>query len=234
MAIAVLPACGPHYKRRSLSYLQQAPTNYIETKDNVTLEIKKLDKAHTKPLFDGQGRYLPAMGLQPLYFKIVNNSDKTFLFNSHDISLATVSSEIIKEALSKNYLPIAGTFGKCMIPVAGSLFLLKVFSAASHPILFIFAIPTVIFCATLLIFGTPICLGYACYSSYQTKNQVNEYNENLDEDIREKSTPADLKIPADTQHEFIFFADAAQFKNNFAVTFAEKITQKTLTFNVTL
>lgn len=234
LAISLLPACGPHYRKRSLTHLQQGPADYKKTINNITLEVKKLDKNRTNSLFDGQGKHLNQLQIQPLYFKITNDSNNTFMLNSSHINLIAVNQEVINNLLAKNYWPIAGAFGKALIPLAGSFLLLKAFTLSTHPLLLILSIPTLTVCAALIVFGTPVSIGYGCYSSYQAKNQVNEYNENLAEDISEKTIQDSLKIPADTTQEFIFFADAKQFKNNFDITLTEKITQKPLTFNVTL
>lgn len=235
LIIAVLPACGPHYQKQSLSHLRQTPASYKTTQDDVTVEVRKLTQSQTKSLFDGQGKHLNKLGAQPLYFKIINDSDKTFLFNSNDITLTALDPQIIERALSKSYLPMAGSFFKSLIPLAGSILLLNVFVASSHPLLALVTYPTIMVCAILIVFvGAPVSIGRACYSSYQTKNKVNEYNECLAEDITEKNIPKSLKIPADTACEFLFFTDATQFKNNFQITLIEKITQQPLTFNVTL
>lgn len=234
LIIAVLPACGPLYKKRSLSYLQESPADFKENKNGLSLSVKKLNKRQMSSLFDGQGKYFSKIGTQPLYLKITNDSNKTFLLDSKDISLEPSNPQMIKMALAKGYLPVAGSFSKAMIPVAGSLLFLGFHNFIHDPAITILTFPILVVSCAIVVCCTPFFLGYACYSSYQTNNQINEFNETLVEDISEKTIPDSFKIPADTTHDFLFFADATQFKNTFSVTFTEKVTQQPLTFNVTL
>lgn len=234
LAIAVLPACGPHYKKRSLSYLQQVPPNYAETKDNVTFQITKPTNAHCDVLFDNQGKYLIQAGIQPLYLRIINETNRTFFLTSNEISLKHADPQLVTEALSKGKLPIFGTFLQSTAPITiPTLFFIGCIKATDPSAAFIFAPAALVFIGIGILIS-PIIIVSTIYSCYQTNKQLNEYNHDLAEDITEKNIPETLKIPADTIQEFLFFADAAQFKNNFDVTFTEKITQKNLTFNVTL
>lgn len=233
LVIAVLPACGPHYKKRSLSYLQQAPTNYIETKDNVTLEVKKLDKAHTKPLFDGQGRYLSVIDVQPLYFHISNNDNKTFFLHADKINLVSVNIEEIKCALAHGNWPVLLKIGTGTIGTGCLLYFTAAILKDLDNVFFLFA-PVIASAALCFMITIPFVIGNTVYSSYQLNKQIIEYNQDLHQDIDEKNMPATLKIPADTAQEFLFFADAQQFKNSFDITITEKLTEKPLTFNVTL
>lgn len=234
LVIAVLPACGPHYKKRSLSYLQQAPLNYLETKDNVTLEIKKLDKAHTKPLFDGQGRHLLKIGVQPLFMRVTNANNFTYLLNSTNINLNSVNQELIFKELVHGKWPIFTTFCQTTAPIAlASLYGVYFVNTVDKGVGFILLPFIVVYCAVVIV-SIPFVIGTAIYSSYQTNNQIIDYNQNLLEDLTEKTLHETLKIPSDTTQEFLFFADAKQFKNNFDITLTEKLTQKPLTFNVTL
>lgn len=233
--LLILPGCTTHYKKRSLSYLQQAPLDYKETKENITLEIKKLDKAHTKPLFDGQGKYLLNIGAQPLHLRIINDSNCTYYLYPESISLARIDNEKIGIALSRGMSPVLGSLAQGLVPI--SLFGLMIFDISRTGLnavtLFIFG-PAIIVIGAVAIISLPFIIGSTIYSCYQKNNEINEYNQSLSEDIAEKNIPDSLKIPADTTQEFLFFADATQFKNNFDVTCTEKITQKPLTFNVTL
>lgn len=234
LVIAVLPACGPHYKKRALAYLQQAPLNYSETKDNVTLEIRKLDTAHTKPLFDGQGKHLLKIGVQPLFMHVTNANNSTYILNSTNISLSSVNQELIFKELVRSKWPVLTSFCQTTAPLAlASLYGIYFINTVDKGAGFILLPFIVVYCAALVV-AAPFVIGTAIYSSSQTNSQIINYNQNLFEDLAEKTMPAVLKIPADTIQEFLFFADATQFKNNFDITFTEKTSQKPLTFNITL
>ncbi len=234
LVVAALPACGPHYKKRSLSFLQQAPVNYKETKENVTLEIKKLDKAHTKSLFDGQGKYLLKTDIHPLFMRVTNASNVTYILNSTNINLNSVNQELILKESVRGKWPVFTAFCQTTAPLTlagfyGVYFMHTVDNGVGFVLL-----PFVVVYSAAVLIATPFVIANAIYNSYQINNQIIDYNQTLLEDLREKTLPEILKIPADTAQEFLFFAHAKQLKNNFEVTFVEKLTQKPVTFNVTL
>lgn len=233
LAIAVLPACGPHYRKRSLSYLQQVKPGYKQTKDQVTLEVTQLNEKDTNTLFDGQGRKLKKIAY-PLYFRIENQSNQSFLLDPQSITLAQLSAKELQEVICyKKLLPIAGIVG------TGALYIpllwvhtFGIYTAVIYNYVFL----TACLCASgaLLILTTPFIIPATIISSCKYSNNVDHANQDLHEDIHEKVSENIVKIPADTTHEFLFFADAKQFKNNFDITLTEKLTQKPLLFNVTL
>ncbi|GMU18840.1 MAG: hypothetical protein AMXMBFR12_00320 [Candidatus Babeliales bacterium] len=233
LVIAVLPACGPHYRKKSLSYLRSIKPGYSQTKDQMALEITQLNENDTNALFDGQGRKLKKIA-RPLYFRIINQSNYSFSLNPQSITLAQVSVEELQEAICyKKLLPIAGIVG------AGALYIplfwihtFGIYAAVIYNYVFL----TACLCASgaLLLLATSFIIPATMISSVKYSNNVNHANQDLHEDIHEKTSGNFLKIPADTTQEFLFFANSKQFKNNFDVTFTEKITQKPLTFNVTL
>jgi hypothetical protein len=233
LAIAVLPACGPHYKKRSLSYLQQATPSYKQTQDNVTLEVTKLGEKDTGFLFDGQGYKLKNFA-QPLYIRILNNSDHTFLLDTKSITMPQISIKELHEKISyKKLLPITGIVGASTlyVPLLG-LNVSGLYLAASNG----YVLLTTCLCVStaLLVIVTPFIIPVTIISGCKYSKNVDHANYDLHEDIHEKVSENILKIPADTMQEFLFFADAKQFKNNFNVTLNEKITNNALTFNVTL
>lgn len=230
IGLLILPGCATYYKKRSLSYLQLKP-RYKKTQEQITLEITKLEERQIRSLFDGQGKYLLRVGAQPLYLRIINDSNHTYYLHPANITLTRISNEQINTALAQGMSPVLGTLAQGLIPSA--LFSYIVVDTAINGLTAIslnFFGPAVFIIGVVAIFSIPVML----YSCYQKNNEVNEYNRNLSEDIRGKNIPESLKIPADTTQEFLFFADATQFTDTFSITLTEKLTQTPLLFNVTL
>lgn len=233
LVIAVLPACGPHYRKKSLSNLRSANPGYSQTKNQLTLEITQVSEKDTHELFDGQGRRLKKIAY-PLYFKIVNQSNCSFYLTSESFGLDQINLNELHKAIGyKKFLPIMGIVGAgaSYIPL---LFLhtFGIYAAVISNSVFVAGC----LCASgaLLILTTPFVIPATILSSYKYSTNVDHANHDLHEDVQEKTPGEFFKIPADTTQEFLFFADAKQFKNNFDVTFTEKTSQRPLTFNVSL
>lgn len=225
--LLILPGCVTQYKKRSLTYLQQTSINYKETKNNLTLEIRKLNKSQTQSLFDGQGKYLLGINTQLLHLKIINNNNITYFLSGNNIGLNAIDNEKIQAALCKDKSSIYGVAGYGALCTG-----LLIYGAIDSSKYIHIPIQATFF--TLFVLLTPTMIVATICNSYKVAQAIKEYNIDLKEDFAEKTISESLKIPADTVQEFLFFADATQFKDNFDITFTEKISQKPLTFNVTL
>lgn len=234
LAIAVLPACGPHYQKRSLSYLKHDNPNYTHTQNNVTLEVRKLNKSQTRELFDGQGKYLPRLKTLPLHVQIINQSNITQVIDKNSIALPQCDELIVQNALRKNNLPFVGAVFIGLAPVCLCFIATATIGLAASALALDLASNlsnSFILSPLFWTSATLISVGGACCFTYKKREK---YNQDLCKDLAEKSIYESLDCTPGTTLEFFFFADAKQFKNNFDVTLVEKITNTPLTFNVTL
>ncbi|CAN5216642.1 hypothetical protein BH09DEP1_BH09DEP1_6250 [soil metagenome] len=199
----------------------------------MTLEIRKLNKSQTSDLFNGRGKYLSDINAQPIHFKINNQSNATYYLYDKNITLNQFEIEKLHSSLCLSKLSVfllAGLYTFVAIVALDNAIdcskTLNVFGHYTPSPVSTFFVYSVIQ-ATLYAILTPVVF-------YQQNKKINEYNSDLLEDIMEKCLPPKLIVPSDIDTEFLIFTHAKQSKNSFDVTFTEKITQKPLTFNVTL
>lgn len=201
--LAGLTGCckKPHYTARPLKPLTKEVADFVQTKEQVTVMVKKLTREDCKEIFDG--RTFPKK-IVPLQISVANNSTMAWILVPHNISLPCIDESTIEhmlryDATTRSLLGILGFFA---IPTASISMVMACFS---HSMVGLF--PLVVIVAGFATI-TPILMGVSLGVAVTTlarTSYLKTMNTQISADLNEKALYTPLTImPAAIQNKLIF------------------------------
>lgn len=233
--LAFLPGCGKktRYQSKDLPVLNEYNAQYHAVKNNVTLNVKRLDKQDTKDLFSNRGlKLLKNPEYLPVQFSIENKSNTNWTIQPESITLPQIPLKQVKKRLRKN---TAGTIA--LIIVCGTLLAgtmgTAAFGMVALAMLTNYTIPlilmeTVVAAGTAGIVTTPLASGIV---GAQSKN----YNTALNFDLDRVGLFENVTIEPNQKINKIIFAPVQDYSNTFNLSLTNNTDDSTLiTYNVEL
>lgn len=228
--LLVIPACGPKYQSKQLKPLNKQSAQFEQTKDNVSLRVRKLSAQEADVLFDKHAKQLFSKTdpILPLQCSITNTSDKTILVKKHGIDLDLVkTNEVVKRIGKGKDLSYA------LIGVGSAALIVSAIAIFPYGLAFLF------FC------GAPACLIAGAVSTgffivatplavYYNNDTVNQYNKTMNGDISKQVIADSIAIEPSKTVDFLLFADGETFKPNFTFTVSDADAKKHTIFDVDL
>jgi hypothetical protein len=211
----ILTSCGSKQKlqpKKNLKNLSAAAADYAETKDGVTLRVKKYsNREEASKILDKPLNKLPKgrKGVYPIQITIFNNSALPWTLSTDAINLETLNKEYVARLLCKNTtLPL---FFKTGLLVGG-------FYAASLSLPYTPAI----FVAT--------CLGLFFIPG---PTNARKYNTRVRHELAQVALPDELTMYPHQTANYLIFVDKRKFKPVFDVTLVGKSIEE-ISFKVDL
>jgi hypothetical protein len=122
-AILLLPACGPQYQNKALIPMRENTAQYQETKNQVTVYAKRLNRSEANALFDGRGKYLFSTHnpIYPIQITVVNKSADEISFDPTKITLKFANPKNVANRLQ--YQTVFNTVGIIAAGILGFVIL---------------------------------------------------------------------------------------------------------------
>lgn len=230
--LLVIPACGPKYQSKQLKPLNTRSAQFEQTKDNVTLRVKQLNKQETNALFDNRASELFTKNnpIVPLQITITNNSAKDLLFNKKTFTL-----DICNEHDVISRITFYDPTGRVLVKRTLSALGLGISGLGIYPAAWL-----AVFIPPL---GITLCYGlagtfiYSCYSFITSDNEYDKCekeNIKIDDDFTHKTIEGNsVVIKANNEFTALLFANGKTFKPNFALTLSDSDNKK-LAFDIDL
>jgi hypothetical protein len=234
VSLLALAGCGPRYTKKAVVPLSTQSAHFQETKSEVTLRVAQLNSKQADELFDGRGHYLfneyrNRKAIYPIQLTIQNDSNDALILDVKNINLQLVSNDRVVKRMRYQ-----GNFRAVNIAFFGTVFCIPIVA-----ILF--------YCAPLgLLMGAGISIttlfagvagGFLILTSttsFVQHSQSKKANEQITQDINQKTFADQLIIEAGQQQEALIFADSRFYKKEFLVSLESQNSKETISFDVQL
>jgi len=191
-AVLLLTGCGPRYSIKPLKPIVHEPKEHIdyrETKNNVTVTVKKFTAEDTFTYFNKEALFYKKEQIQPIQLAITNNSSHVWLLEHGNIDLPLCPASMVARLVQARSTP--GIIAMACIGFVASAILVEV--------CLVLSVITGVFMskgafATVALIGAGIGLcgyPYTIYTCYQHKNDVSACNELKKTDIAQKTLAQD-------------------------------------------
>lgn len=239
-----LPGCFPKYKSKALKPLTRETAQFKQTKDNITLAVKKYTKEEANSSFDGRGKglYNKKNPIYALQCAVTNRSQTDVALDQKGISLKTVSLEQTINLMKHNQiLRCAGLTGLGLLGVAGSFvaggaiaFALVPTCHAGNSVSGGCAIGRAIFTGFAGgLAGAVVGLGAVIVVIGLDAKATSQANKALIADLKKQTMWQSISIKPGQELNFLFFVEHNFYQPQFDITFnTEK--NKPITFAVDL
>lgn len=210
----LLPGCGPQYKSKSLASLSQNTAHYQETKDEITVQARLLNKKEINYIFSNKASRL-LNGKSPIYpieITITNNSKNVITCNPEDTDLAYAKPQEVVRRLQEN------TTRNTAFIAAASVGILALCTIGIGIVGLTLALSGISAGITGLGIGIALCGGLLFLtptaSIFYKKSSVN-FNKEVSRDISDKTISHIASLNPKEKLSFILFADGRLFKPSF-------------------
>lgn len=227
--LIVVSGCGPRVKHSSLIKLSNKNSNYVSTKNNVTVRAKKLSQHSIKNLFGSTAAKIASQPIDVVQVCIDNYLDyPVFLLADHvgvnllsDAYIKSLCHQDLSHYLVKDFLTgiaLAGAVAVCSCgPLIVGLVPLGAYCAIAGGS-----------CAGLVALSVPVV-------SYKTrKPNVQTVNHAIDQAIARTMLIDRIAIPAGVSHDCLLFIARKNYKSKFAITLIDQDNKEIQTFNIKL
>lgn len=226
LPLIILSGCGPRYKAKQLTPLTHTQPEFKETKNNITLAAKKLNKEEADELFDGRSNILfnKKRPVYPIQCSVNNGSNQTIRISKDDISLPLIGPYRASQILRTST-------GLCILgPLCGGILALPVITylaAIGLSLTQTYTCPCCIFIPALAIAGGIYLIG-APSLAYALGSASSKANTAINHDLNEKMLNDCLVISPGQKKDFMLLAQGSKYQPNFTMTVANEIKEKTI------
>ncbi len=232
ITVIMVPGCAKksQYKPQSLSHL--IPPAQKDA-SSLTVRTKVLTKAEAHTLFDGRaGRLLrKRKPIFPLLLTIENSSAQTYCLDPKQIPIKLVDPRIVANRLhSHTNRRVIGTLllgaAGATASLFGAAYLTIIGAITGMPAVIKAGYATLGICGFFVI-GSPII-------SYQQGSYWSSFNEQLTQDLLNKSLIKPLLIHPRQSYSLLLFIHSSCRNSRFPLVFIDRETSKTISFDIDL
>lgn len=227
VALLLLPACGPHYKRNKVPPLTQTSCAPV-IKNDIEISAHHMNRTEIQQTFGSRGRKLGYYGLCPIQLSIKNNGTESVLFDPAQVSIPYADHADVAYCLqNRTALTTTSLLGIGLL-ATGAVYLATLPFVVWYQITGFGTLMYVGFGAAtgLLVLTPTISIYYAKQAQYA--------NRMIAQDIKDVAVSHARSIPAGQELEVILFTKKENCKKDFTVSLINEANQEVTTFNIAL
>jgi hypothetical protein len=229
--LLVLPGCVQEYKKTKLMPLSKQTAHFEQTKDGVTLRVKKFDADDCEEAFSGRGSSLVTgkNAVFPLQLSIENKSNHAVFLCDEMIGLSLTSYKKVTRLLRSGW-SVGGGLGVAVAVAFGASF--WPFYLCAPSLFFSGSIFQSLFVVSAL--SVPVLVGISMVDRANSEAAILDVNMELD--VSEKALQeGGIFVSPDQRLNFLVFVAQKDYRNEFSIILKNAADEKdAIKFDVVL